>query len=269
VLLIHWRPDCGFCREIADELAAAAETLRAQRTDLVLLSHGDAESNRRLADEHGLRCPIALDDRHPATVFGTLGTPAAYLLDERGRVAKPLALGARDVPALVREPASRRRPLATERPLSESRLVRDGIRPGTRAPTFALPGLDREQIDLAGYRGRRVLLVFSDPECGPCEELMPDLVERERRYRDDLAVVMVSRGDVAQNRVRRERHAADFPIALQRGWTISKQYGIFSTPVGFLIGPDGVVEQDVARGNVEILHLADTAVTRRKEVSVR
>jgi peroxiredoxin len=268
-LLVHWRPDCGFCREIAGELAAEVEALRRRHTDLILLSHGDRDGNCRLADEHGLRCLIALDESSPATVFGALGTPAAYLLDEKGRVAKPLALGALEVPALVRELVSERRTLTTERPLSESRIMRDGLKAGTVAPTFVLPGLDERRVDLAAYRGRRVLVVFSDPECGPCEALMPDLVERERRYGDALSVVMVSRGEVAENRARRDRHEAGFPIALQRGWTISKQYGIFSTPVAFLIDPDGVLEQDVARGAAAILHLADTAVARREEVAAR
>jgi len=267
VLLVHWSPDCGFCRDIAGELAAAQEELRGRRTELVLLSHGDPQSNQRLADEHGLRCPIALDaSPGAAAVFGPLGTPAAYLLDEKGRVAKPLALGALEVPALAREVASGRRRLATERPLSESRIERDGIKAGTAAPGFALPDIDGRRVDLAEYRGRRVLLVFSDPECGPCEALMPDLVARERSHGDEFAVILVGRGDVAENRGRRDRYGARFPIVVQRGWTISKQYGIFSTPAAFLIGPDGILEQDVARGGAEILQLADVALARREEV---
>lgn len=269
VLLVHWSPDCGFCREIAGDLAAELEPLRRRRTELILLSHGDHDSNRRLADEHGLHCPIGLGDGSGAKVFGALGTPAAYLLDEKGRIAKPLALGALEVPALAREVTSERSRLATERPLSESRIVRDGIKAGAAAPPFTLPGVDERRVDLADYRGRRTLLVFSDPECGPCEALMPDLVERQRHYGHELAVIMVSRGDVAENRARRDRHHAGFPIALQRGWTVSKQYGIFSTPAAFLIGPDGLLEQDVARGGAEILHLADAAVARREEVSTR
>jgi peroxiredoxin len=268
VLLVHWSPDCGFCRDIAGDLAAQQEDLRRRRTDLILLSHGDRERNQRLADEHGLRCRIVLDGSPgAAAVFGTLGTPAAYLLDEKGRVAKPLALGALEVPALAREVATGRRQLATERPLSESRIERDGIKAGTAAPSFALPDIDGRRVDLAEYRGRRVLLVFSDPECGPCEALMPDLVARKRDHGDELAVIMVSRGDASEDRSRRDRYGAGFPIVVQRGWTVSKQYGIFATPVAFLIGPNGVLEQDVARGGAEILRLADAAVARREEVS--
>ena len=53
-----------------------------------------------------------------------------------------------------------------------------------------------------------------------------------------------------------------------RGTDISRHisYGIFSTPVAFLIGPDGVLEQDVARGGAAILRLADAALARGEEV---
>jgi uncharacterized membrane protein YphA (DoxX/SURF4 family) len=44
-----------------------------------------------------------------------------------------------------------------------------GLPAGTAAPEFALPGLDGETMTLAALRahGRPVLLLFTDPECGP------------------------------------------------------------------------------------------------------
>src|SRR5437870_3465477 len=61
------------------------------------------------------------------------------------------------------------------RPLFESRLKRDGLTAGTPAPDFRLPRLDGGELSLSECRGRRVLLVFSDPHCGPCDALMPQL----------------------------------------------------------------------------------------------
>jgi hypothetical protein len=47
------------------------------------------------------------------------------------------------------------------------------------------------------------------------------------------------------------------PIVLQRRWEISKWYGMFATPIAYLIGKDGTLAQDVAVGGEAILRLAE------------
>jgi len=66
---------------------------------------------------------------------------------------------------------------------------------------------------------------------------------------------MVGCGDPDENGLKANQYKFEFPVALQQRWEISKQCGIFSTPVGFLIGTDGVITRDVARGKDEILAL--------------
>ena len=56
-----------------------------------------------------------------------------------------------------------------ERSLARSKLKRDGLTAGTPAPDFRLPRLDgRGELTLSDLRGRKVLMVFSSPGCGPC-----------------------------------------------------------------------------------------------------
>lgn len=259
VLLVHWSPACGFCELIAPDLAELQEPLSHQAIQLVLVSSGSKEANRALAGEHGLRCPILLYQVSASIDgFRDLGTPVAYLLDEEGRIAQPLAVGAEAVPILAAEgvAGSNRRSLPGEKPRAESRIERNGLKAGTQAPLFDLPDINGHAVSLQSFRGRRVLLVFSDPHCGPCDELAPHLARLHRKHsRNGLAVLMVGRGDRDANRQKANQYKFDFPIALQQRWEISKQYGIFSTPVGFLIGPDGVVARDVARGKDAILTL--------------
>ena len=50
-----------------------------------------------------------------------------------------------------------------------------------------------------------------------------------------------------------EQHGYQFPVVLQEKWKLSKDYGIFATPVAFLIGADGVIAKDVAVGRDAIL----------------
>jgi peroxiredoxin len=267
VLLVHWDPQCGFCRRIVPELAKLQGGLRERKTELLLLSYRDAESNRALAEEHGLACPILLQpDGRTVEAFAMLGTPAAYLLDEKGRVAKPLALGADQVPALASEASGGKTRLDSQRSLAESRIEREGISAGSRAPSFELPDLEGRKLSLDDYRGRRVLLVFSDPECGPCDALVPDLVRFHRQHRDNgLDVLMVSRGEPEENRHKAAEHGIGFPVVIQRGWRLSKKYGIFATPVAFLVDERGVVAREVARGGPEILRLAHGGLAAREE----
>ncbi len=149
------------------------------------------------------------------------------------------------------------------RPLSESRLNRDGLTKGAPAPDFRLPRLDGGELSLAEYRGKKVLLVFSDPHCGPCDALAPDL-ERAHRQGSEAQVLMISRGEIGENRKKvRQRHLT-FPIVLQKKWEISKAYAMFATPVGYLIDEEGIMAADVAVGGEAILGLLSGAACAKE-----
>jgi len=273
VLLVHWSPACGFCERIAAELERLKTDFRKQNVRLLLLAHGDAESNRKLAEQRGLTCPILLvkgggSPEH----LQQMGTPVAYLLDSEGRVARPCAVGAEEVPALARnavaDPAgagdSRRLPGA--QPLSESRIIRDGLKAGTPAPAFRLPDIHGRTVSLDDYRGRRVLLVFSDPNCGPCDELAPHLAGLHLSHgRNGLDFIMIGRGDAGENRRKAEQFGIQFPVVLQDKWKLSKEYGIFATPVAFLVGEDGVILKNVAVGADAITALAREGLGEGKD----
>jgi peroxiredoxin len=259
LLLVHWGTQCGFCDMMAPELAALQPRLREEGVELLLVSYGGPEENIRMTAEFNFDCPVLLQKSgETIDAFATFGTPVAYLVDAEGRVEEPIAIGAEQVPALARRAAGERTPLPGERPLSESRIQRDGLPAGTPAPTFTLPDVYGRTVSLESYRGRRVLLVFSDPNCGPCDELAPHLERIHREHlQNNLAVVMVGRGDLAENQRKVAELGLDFPVVMQEKWKLSKEYGIFATPVGYLIGEDGVIRSDVAMGGGAILSLVD------------
>ncbi len=162
----------------------------------------------------------------------------------------------------------------SNRSLAQSRIKRDGLKAGTPAPDFRLPRLDDGELSLAELRGRRVLLVFSDPHCGPCQLLAPQL---EKFHRENVTkarspsprpsppgegelppaveVVMISRGEPKENRLKVKEHGLSFPVVLQQRWEISRLYAMFATPVAYLIDEAGVVVRDVAVGVEAILDL--------------
>lgn len=259
VLLVYWSPECGFCDMAAKDLARLQIRLEKNDTRLLLVSYGKAEANRQLAAEHGLKCPILLIKDQPAEkvlateIFQYCGTPSAYLLDQEGKVARPLVFGLDEVLQVAREAGGAVR----RRPVTESRIEREGLKAGTPAPEFSLPSIGGETVSLDQFRGRKVLLVFSDPQCGPCDELAPKLARLHRKHRNNgMAVVMVGRGDADQNKKKVAEHGIGFPVVLQDRWKLSKAYGIFATPVAFLIGTDGTILKNVAKGPDQIMSLA-------------
>ena len=271
LILVNWSHSCSFCREISGALSEYVKDLRERGVELLLIASGGDTANGRVAEDDGVGVPVLVAE---GNAFGLSGTPVAYLLDERHRTAAPLAVGADEVLSLVRSAARGERAVATvgssrRRSVSESRIERNGLPAGSVAPPFALPTLDGTTLSLADYRGQRLLLVFSDPACGPCDELAPELARlHERRAPDEPAIVMVSRRGLDENRRKRDEHGLGFPIAIQAGWRLSRQYGIFMTPVAFLIDEEGVIARGVAIGGDAILALARSTAPRWREVRI-
>src|SRR5207249_9516813 len=54
ILLIYWSPQCGFCDMAAGDLAQMRPGMKRNNTEIVLVSYGSAEENRKLADEYDL-----------------------------------------------------------------------------------------------------------------------------------------------------------------------------------------------------------------------
>src|SRR5207249_9688642 len=120
----------------------------------------------------------------------------------------------------------KRRPLLRKRPLSESRIERGGLKAGNLAPAFRLPDIHGRTVSLEEYRGRRVLLVFTQPGCAPCDQLAPHLVRLHKQHgENDLSVVVVGRGDPEENRRKAKEHGFEFPVVVQEKWKLSKEYG--------------------------------------------
>jgi peroxiredoxin len=270
LLLLFFNPRCGFCTRIAPDLAALAVDGAGGAPLPLVITTGDAEENQKLVAEHGIRCPVLLQEgMEVGAQYQCNGTPMGYLLDEQGRIASELAIGGPALLALAagdgRQVTGESRqspddsgngggPLGGKRELSESKIQRDGLPAGTPAPDFRLPLLHGGELSLSEYRGRKVLLVFSDPKCGPCDQLAPQL-ERLARRTAGVQVLMVSKGEEEANRAKAAQHGLTFPIVLQKQWEISKEYAKFATPIGYLIDEEGIVVKEIAIGVEPILAL--------------
>jgi peroxiredoxin len=290
LLLVFFNPDCGFCRDMAPKLAALPHPQPlfhptgegGRRPDegsplVLVITTGDADKNRLFFSEHKITGPVLLQrDSEVATAYRANGTPTGYLINAEGRTASELAVGAEALLALVNvlvpqpsiltyQPADDRASRFSNRSLALSKIARNGLKAGTPAPHFRLPRLDGGALALEDLRGSPVLLVFSDPHCGPCDVLAPQL-EQWHRDHSELRVVMISRGEPKANRAKVKEHGLTFPVVLQQHWEISRRYAMFATPIAYLIDEAGVITHDVAAAEDAILDLLLQALCERPTV---
>jgi peroxiredoxin len=272
VVLIFLSPRCKHCAKLLPDLAAVLSEGPEVDPAPVIVSTGSVEENRRFFGEHSIACPILLqEDTEVAALYLALATPMAYLVDEHGATLGYASVGPtailnlfRDLGGAADASSNGHSQARSHRFLASSQINQDGLKAGTLAPEFTLPGLDGSEISLSSFRGRPVLLVFSDPNCKPCNELLPKLEEIHRKSKD-LQVLMIGRGDPKANRNQMKELGLSFPVVLQRSWETSRAYGMFATPIGYLVGEDGVLVEDVAVGGNGILALA----AQRQNASVR
>lgn len=113
---------------------------------------------------------------------------------------------------------------------------------GDPAPAFDLPGLGDERLSLARLlsTGRGVLLVFTDPRCGPCQALLPRLAAWQAGDAARMTVVLLSRGSVADNLSARDTFGLRH-VGLQTDREIDLRYGVIGTPSAIRLGAEGRV----------------------------
>ena len=124
-----------------------------------------------------------------------------------------------------------------------------GLHVGSQAPDLSLRSLHGETLTLDSLRaaGKQVMLLFTDPNCGPCNALLPEVGRWQEEHSEKLTVALISRGEVEENRTKAQEHALQ-NILLQEDWEVSERYQVGGTPSAVLVGPEGKVNSSVASG---------------------
>lgn len=145
---------------------------------------------------------------------------------------------------------------------------RQGLPVGAPAPGFALTALDGEQVSLAGLRAGElpVMLVFSDPGCGPCNALLPEIAAWQIEHQAKLTLALVSRGDAVQNQAKAGEHGL-VNVLLQEDREVAERYQAHGTPAAVLVAADGRIGSALALGPQAIKNLVGTAADSPLEES--
>lgn len=123
--------------------------------------------------------------------------------------------------------------------ITPRKIDREGLKPGSKAPDFALPSAAGGEVALHDYLGRKVLLVFTQAGCGPCHAVAPELNRLQRK--GEVQVLVVNNGDAVATRQWAGEVQALFPVLSQEHFSLSKRFRVYATPFGFLIDAAGVI----------------------------
>jgi peroxiredoxin/uncharacterized membrane protein YphA (DoxX/SURF4 family) len=274
VLLIFSDPGCGPCNALLPEIGRWQRNYTGKLV-FALISRGTAEANRAKVSEYEITQVLLQRDREVAEQYQAHGTPCAVLIHPDGEIASPLACGSEQIQALVAQavglPVLKSLPrIATNEsnhmlPMAAVPAHRNGaaavpvqtatVQIGESAPDFTLPDLNGETVSLADFRGQRTLVLFWNPDCGFCEQMLADLKAWEAEPPQGAPqLLLVSTDDVEVNRAL-GLHA---PVLLDGGFTVGPSFGIHGTPMAVLVDAEGKIASEVAAGASNVLALASS-----------
>ncbi len=146
----------------------------------------------------------------------------------------------------------------------------EGLPVGSEAPQFSLTGLYGESLTLEALRssGKPVMMLFTDPGCGPCNAMLPEVGRWQEEHTNKLTLALISRGEVEENKTKASEHALD-NVVLQKDWEVSEAYEVRGTPSAVLISADGKVASAVAGGAEGIRGLLSYAVGERAQLPMQ
>ena len=118
---------------------------------------------------------------------------------------------------------------------------------GERAPDFTLPGLQSNNVSLAQYRGKVVVLNFWATWCPPCIMETPSLEQFATDLKPDGVTVIGVSVDENGQQLRQfvKQYQLSYPVARDPDAALAHRYGTYKFPETYIIGRDGHVAEKI------------------------
>ena len=150
----------------------------------------------------------------------------------------------------------RQKHLPLETPAAPSGLPLDSV-----APPFELTAYAGGTVSLAQLLayGKPLLLIFTNPTCGPCVALFAEVKDWQQSHREQLTIALISFGTIKENFVNVARNRLG-QVLLQQEREVADQYGAHVTPTAVVVNTDGRIASPLAAGADEIRKLLTTVL---------
>jgi peroxiredoxin len=267
VMALFTDPGCGPCNAMLPDVGRWQEE-HAHRLTLSLISRGEVEENKTKAQEHGLSNVLLQKDWEVSESYEVRGTPSAVLISPDGKVASPVAGGEEGIRGLLSYAVGERAqlPMQPHQPQTEGQpcpncgkvhaaapTVEASQKVGEDAPEVKLPDLEGKTVELADFRGQQTLVLFWNPGCGFCQQMLPELKEWEATSPEDAPkLLVVSAGAEEANK----EMGLISPVLLDQQFAAGRAFGASGTPSAVLVDAEGKVVSEVAVGAPAVLELA-------------
>jgi peroxiredoxin len=245
VMLLFTDPGCGPCTALLPEIRRWQRD-HSEELTISLVSRGSLEANRAKATEHGLRSVLLQKDWEVSEAYQVGGTPSAVLVGPEGKVNSSVASGPDAIRGLVAHLLMQQAPIPVTKKVGEV------------APEVKLPDLEGNTIKLEDFRGEETLVLFWNPGCGFCQQMLPDLKELEENPPEGTPnLLVVSAGPEEANR----EMGLTSPVLLDQNFATGRAFGASGTPSGVLVDAQGKVASDIAVGAPAVLEMAGASRT--------
>jgi peroxiredoxin/uncharacterized membrane protein YphA (DoxX/SURF4 family) len=274
VMLLFTDPDCGPCTAMLPEIRRWQKEHDEELT-ISLVSRGTLEENRAKSTEHGLRGVLLQDDWEISEAYGVESTPSAVLVRPDGTIGSLVLEGADSISGylehavgergwLLRDPVGRREtlPYLTASEDGAARTASEELRVGDPTPRFELPDLNEVSVTLRYFEGQKVVVLFWDPECGFCKEMLPDLrAWEDNRSREAPKLLVVSTGTQEAS----GEMGLSSPVVLDEQRAVGPAYGAPGTPSAVVVDEHGKIATELAVGAPAVLSLLAQSLQEHKE----
>jgi peroxiredoxin Q/BCP len=118
---------------------------------------------------------------------------------------------------------------ATEVPLGTSESPCDALHAGQPAPLFSLPDADMETVELAGFLGKKNIVLYFYPKDGTpgCTLEATDFSDHEEEFaRHDCVVMGVSPDDCLRHADFRDQNGVSIRLLADTEGEVSRKYGV-------------------------------------------
>jgi methylamine dehydrogenase accessory protein MauD len=264
VMLLFTDPNCSSCTAMVPEIRRWQKE-HVEELTISLVSQGTVEENRAKSTEHGLRSVLMEQDWEVSEAYEVEASPSAVLVRPDGTIGSPVLEGPEAIGDLLEYAVGKRSRLpmhsggqeaaqphltpggATAQSASKGPMV------GKLAPQIELPDLNGAPVSLRNFRGEKVVVLFWDPECGFCREMLPDLRTWENNPpRETPQLLIVSSGTEEANR----EMGLSSPVLLDDQLVVGSAFDAPGTPSAVLIDEQGQIASELAVGAPAVLALA-------------
>ncbi len=131
-----------------------------------------------------------------------------------------------------------------------------GLAVGTAAPAFKLEGLfgETQTLDAIRANGLPTMVLFTDPTCGPCNALLPDVGKWQRDNIGKLNIAVITSGSPEDNKAKVSEHGIS-NVLIQQNRAVANEYKAIGTPSAVLIDRTGKIASPVSGGGEAIRQL--------------